>query len=733
MNYPDQTSGSKKVHLKGRVEHITYQNKENGYVIARLMPDEEGLSITIVGTMPGLKIDECIEIEGVWEVHQKYGRQLKVEMYKTLSAPSLSGIEAYLASGVIYGIGPGYARKIVNHFKGKTLEILDKTPERVMEVKGVGKKKGGDIIKSWKENKLAREVMMFLQEHAISPATSMKIIKEYGDNSLNQLKDNPYRLADDIFGIGFKKADVVAQKLGVPLNDPRRLEGAIKYILSNALNEGHCFLDFPSILERGGELINLPTENVVEIVDAMIEREELRRDGEAIYLPAYYVAESQSARRVAKILASPPKQVDEREIVKLIEEDENRAGYKLNEDQRNAIVLAINSPFMILTGGPGTGKSTAMHFLVRACERIKKRVLLACPTGRAAKRLEETTGRPAYTIHRLLEYHPKIPGGFQRNEHNPLDGDLLIIDEASMVDIILFHHLLKAVPVGMQVLFVGDPDQLPSVGPGNVLANLLSIREIDSINLTQIFRQAEKSMIVVNAHRINSGKWILISPQGDMVHDFRFIFEEDPDSAANKIVDIIENKFSSEVDPIRDIQVLSPMHNGSAGARNLNRVLQDTLNPSRGKKDTVDSFGRSFRIGDRVMQIKNNYEKEVFNGDVGFVERIDSDRGEVGIMFDRLLQYKMNELDEIQHAYAVTIHKSQGSEYPVVIMPILTQHYMMLRRNLLYTGITRAKRLVVIVGSKRALNIAISRDDVGQRNTNLEARIRDLFHEKKYL
>ena len=720
-----ENSDSSKTRIRGQVDHITFQNDENGYVVARLIPEDSPIPITIVGVIPGLKVGEFLEVEGTWKRHPKFGAQIEIESFKPIMPATSKGIETYLGSGLIPGLGPVLAERIVRKFKAKTIEILNTTPEKIMEVTGIGTKKGMAIIKGWKDGATIRDMMIFLQEHAISPNLATRIIRQYGENALNKLRENPYRLADDIFGVGFKKADEVARKLGVPLNDPRRLEGAIKYILTNALNDGHCFLGFNEILERGGELINLPVENVEQIVTNMVEAGDLKKDDDAIYLPAYFVSENQAAKRVGRILSEPPKQLDEARLSSYLDEEESRAGYKLNTDQRKAVVTALNSPFMILTGGPGTGKSTAMHFLVRLCERIEKRVLLASPTGRAAKRLEETTGRPASTIHRLLEYNPKFADGFMRNENNPLDGNFLIIDEASMIDLILFHNLLKAIPKGLQVLLVGDPNQLPSVGAGNVLSDLLSIREIDRIQLTQIFRQAEKSMIIVNAHRILAGMKLLSTPIRDMIHDFRFIPEDDPEEAAQKVIDIVTKKFSEQVDPIRDIQVLSPMHNGAPGAKNLNRLLQDALNPKGSEKETLEYFGRQFRIGDRVMQIKNNYEKEVFNGDIGFIDGIDRENGIVKVMFDRIVDYKSSDLDELQHAFAVTIHKSQGSEYPVVIMPILTQHFMMLRRNLLYTGITRAKRLVVIIGSQRALNIAISRDDVGCRNTNLAARIKE--------
>lgn len=716
-----------KDHYKGQIDLITQQNPDSGWVVARIVPDDGRAPIKIVGIIPGLKLGESLEIEGHWE-ESKWGRQLQIEKVKMLLPTTIKGIEVYLGSGIIPGVGPKTAKKLTRHFKNKILHILDNEPERISEVPGIGKKILETIISGWKANTSSRDIMMFLEEHGISPRMTGKILKEYGDSALLKLRENPYRLADDVIGIGFKKADQIAQKLGVPLNDKRRLESAIKYILKTALNDGHCYLEMPEIVEYAGELLNLQTHDLEEIIDSLLKKDQLKKDGENIYLPAWYVSESKSAQLIEKKLSNPSEILDVDELERKLEIEEIRAEYKLNYEQRQAVLRAMNSPVMILTGGPGTGKSTAMHFLVRVAEQMKKRVLLASPTGRAAKRLEETTGRPASTIHRLLEYHPKFPGGFQKNEENQLEGEFLIIDEASMIDLILFYHLLKAVPRNMQILFVGDPDQLPSVGAGNVLADMLAVREIDRVKLTEIFRQAERSMIVKNAHKIISGQQIITQPQENMEHDFRFIEEDDPYRAAARIVNIITKKFSDKIDKIRDIQILSPMHMGPVGAKNLNKVIQDEINPVTRSIDELDYFGRKFRINDRVMQIKNNYEKEVFNGDIGFVENIDSVQNEIHVRFDKMVIYKKKDLDELYHAYAITIHKSQGSEYPVVIMPILTQHFIMLRRNLLYTGLTRAKQLSVIVGSKKAINIAIQRDDVGKRNSMLTERIENCMN-----
>ena len=709
--------------MVGHVDHITYQNHDNGFVIARFIPDTGFTDLTIKGIIPGLKPGEYLEIDGKWVSDKTWGRQFEIDSFKPLMPVSIKGIENYLGSGLIPGVGPETAKKLTRHFRKNTLEILDKQPEKLTDVPGIGKVTASKIIAGWSETTTLRDTMIFLHEHEISAKIAIKIIKKYSNSTLEKLRENPYRLADDIFGIGFKKADQVAQKLGVPLNDPRRLEGAVKYILTLSLNDGHCYLEFPEIVERGGELLNLEQHDLEEIIQGLLKKDDLKQDRDAIYLPAYFVSEERSAKLVTQKLAQPPVEIDTHALSRKLEIEESRAGYQLNDDQRAAVIQALNSPFMILTGGPGTGKSTAMHFLVRLAEQSKKRVLLASPTGRAAKRLEETSGRPASTIHRLLEYNPHAPGGFTRNQDNPLDGNLLIIDEASMIDLILFYNLLKAVPREMQILLVGDPDQLPSVGAGNILKDLLAVREIDRIKLTQIFRQAEKSLIVQNAHLIVSGRRIIFKPREDMEKDFRFIPEANPELAAKKIVQIITTKFTNNINPIRDIQVLSPMHMGPAGAKNLNLILQDTLNPKKRAIDEFDYYGRKFRIGDRVMQIKNNYDKEIFNGDVGFIENVDTTKNEIQVMFDRRIIYKSRDLDELVLAYAVTIHKSQGSEYPVVIMPILTQHFVMLRRNLLYTGITRAKKLAVIVGSEKAINIAIRRDDTGRRNTNLTSRI----------
>lgn len=704
--------------LRCVVERITYQNSLNGFTVLKCAAKGFADLVTVVGTMPDTNVGSVLLLQGFWKVDSKYGRQFSVETFEEVLPATVLGIEKYLGSGLVKGIGPNFAKRIVNTFGVDTLNVIEEDPEKLLTVPGIGKIRVERIKKSWADQKEIKNIMIFLQGHGVSTSHATKIYKTYGNDSVKTVQENPYRLADDIWGIGFKTADTIASKMGFGHEKYERLRSGLMYTLNHLADEGHCYATREMLMNTGSELLEVNSSLLEEALDRMIREETVKTEaledeqGIAIYLPPFYFSEVGAARRLQKIAGTS------RKIQVKTGPAENDFPYDIA--QILAIETAAQSKVLILTGGPGTGKTTTTLGIIKAYKTARANILLAAPTGRAAKRLSETTGMEAKTIHRLLEYKP--PEGYQRNEENPLDGDVLIVDECSMIDIMLMYNLLKAVPDTMTLIMVGDIDQLPSVGAGNVLRDVIESGAFPVIRLTKIFRQAQSSRIITNAHRINKGLMPDLSNGKDT--DFFFIEKENPEEAADEIVNLVKTRLPQHYRiPSSAIQVLAPMQRGVVGATNLNQMLQDALNPAG---DGLKRGGFLFKTHDKVMQIKNDYDKEVFNGDIGEVSDINLEDRELTVSFDnRSVVYDSSELDELVLAYAATIHKSQGSEYPVVVMPILMTHYVMLQRNLVYTGVTRAKKLLVIVGTKKALSMAVRNTSIDKRNTLLAKRIKE--------
>jgi exodeoxyribonuclease V alpha subunit len=727
--------------IKGTVERITFRNVENGYTVARFKLDGAGESneskkirrtpdgsfqtitdglYTIVGRFPSINEGEHLTITGKWTEHEKFGLQFEVLNSHMSAPPTLRGMEKYLSSGLVAGIGPVYAKKIVNHFKGDVFEVIEETPERLREVPGIGKKRAESLAESFRQQKSIRDVMIFLQDHDISPIMAVKIYKEYGDDSIRVLHENPYTLADDIFGVGFKTADNVAQKLGKPKDDPNRYRAGIKYMLGEASKDGHCYYPREGLLSHGSELLDADVNDLDDAIKYLVQTEAIYDDSGRIYLRFLYDAESQIAEILARLSVGKAKKSDRDILHQKIDQIQRVEKIDLAAQQIESVAKAFENQCLVITGGPGTGKSTTVRVIVRLFEQLQKNVRLASPTGRAAKRLEEACGRPASTIHRLLEYHPQQ--GFGRNADIPLDCKVLIVDEASMLDVPLMYYLLRALPGDARLILVGDVDQLPSVGPGTVLKDIIDSGIVPVVMLTEIFRQAAGSLIVKNAHRINNGLGPKFDPEGGE-KDFRWQSEEDKNIIGDLVIRSIKEKLSKDFNPLDDIQVLTPMHAGSVGARELNRRLQETCNPPSPSKAEIKVGDRLFRLGDRVMQTKNNYELEVYNGELGRIVNINAREDRLVIEYDRPVQYRRSDLDELVLAYAITVHKSQGSEYPCVVFPITTAHWIMLQRNLLYTGITRAKKFCLLIGQRKALYRAIKNTQTAERFTSLRARL----------
>lgn len=707
--------------LSGIVERITFVNEENGFSVIKIRSKGYPELVTIVGNMAAVNIGAVVNLQGEWGYDSRYGRQFNVQCYRESIPATVVGIEKYLGSGLIKGIGPVNAGRIVKKFKEDTIRIIEEEPERLIEVNGIGSKRVEMIKKAWDEQKEIKDIMLFLQEHEVAPGYAVKIFKTYGNESVQIVKENPFRLADDIWGIGFKTADRIAEKLGYDKNSYARCRAGIRYVLNQISNEGHCFANKEQLLQTAVEMLEIEQGFIESAIELMVKEESLIREGEEhIYLPPFYFSEKGVAKKIKELaaLASPYKVNNLGSIINSVQK-ENKILY--DEVQLEAIKTACSSKFMVLTGGPGTGKTTTTLAMIKVFEKMRARILLAAPTGRAAKRLSETTGLEAKTIHRLLEFKP--PGGYQKNNDNPLECDVLIVDEMSMVDIILMYNLLKAVPTTAVVILVGDIDQLPSVGPGNVLRDIIASGIVSVVKLTRIFRQAQGSMIIMNAHKINQGSFPYL--KGGRKSDFFFIEESDPAEIVKQIKNLCAKRLPSfyRVDPIDDIQVLTPMQRGEVGARYLNEVLQEKLNPS---SIWVTSGGVKYKLNDKVMQVKNNYEKNVFNGDIGRITFLDREEKKVLIRFDNNeVEYDVTELDEVVLAYATTIHKSQGSEYKIVVAPLVTQHFMMLQRNLLYTCVTRAKKVMVLLGTKKALAIALKNNKVELRNSLLVERLQE--------
>jgi len=716
--------------LQGTVERITYVNEETQYVVARLdVPGSRDLA-TIVGNLPSLTPGETLRLQGTWTHHKKYGDQFHVDQYETVAPATLVGVQRYLGSGLIKGIGPVFAKRLVDAFGLDTLRVIEEEPDRLRTVEGIGPLRVQRITTAWAEQKEIREVMLFLQGHGVSSTYAVKIFKAYGQAAIATVRANPYRLAQDIYGIGFKTADGIARNLGVPPDSPLRAQAGTIHVLQALSDEGHVYAPEADLLREAETTLEIPRPLLADAMadlarEDLVVAEELPGGGRAIYLTPLHVAEEQVARRLADLLRAPrlPGRVD---VEKALVWVEGVTGLQLAPQQREAIRMALTHKAVVITGGPGTGKTTILRCIIQILEKKGVRIHLASPTGRAAKRMAEATGHEALTIHRLLEWSPAA-AGFQRNVHRPLETDLVIVDEASMIDVVLMNSLLRAIPLMAGLVLVGDADQLPSVGPGTVLRDILESGRVPSVRLTEIFRQAEQSRIVLNAHRVNRGEFPDLSrPAGGGDSDFHFLPEEEPERLQQLIVELASRRLPARLrfDPVEDIQVLTPMHRGVIGATQLNAALQAALNPARAGVVEVMRGGRIFRVGDRVMQVRNNYDKEVYNGDIGWIARIELEEQEVVVRVDgRPVTYDFSELDELMLAYAATVHKSQGSEYPAVILPMHTTHYPMLQRNLLYTALTRAKRLLVLVGMKKALAIAIRSDATLRRCSRLADRL----------
>jgi exodeoxyribonuclease V alpha subunit len=737
--------------LEAVLERITYANEETGYTVARVAPARRGDGsaagstasdnlVTVVGNLLGVQPGESLRLHGRWKSHPQYGRQFEVHHYTTVLPATIQGIQRYLGSGLIKGIGPRIAERIVRRYEVDTLRVIEEEPERLGEVPGLGPKRTARITQAWEEQKAIKEVMVFLQGVGVSTSLAVRIYKTYRDAAISVVKNEPYRLAADVWGIGFKTADKIAQAQGMPHDSPQRIKAGLQFALSEAADEGHCFLPEPDLLVRAAEVLGVETAQTQPCLDELVREEGIVReevaacaqDGlepaqpvTAIYLVPFHRAETSLARNLLRLVDAGQERMPAFQQVNweaALGWLQSKTGSTLAPEQEEAVRLALTQKVAVLTGGPGCGKSFSVRSIVLLAQAKRAKIVLTAPTGRAAKRLEELAGMEASTLHRLLQLRPGGDAAYDR-EH-PLDADLVVVDEASMLDVLLANTLVKAIAPGAHLLFVGDVDQLPSVGAGEVLRDLLASQAIPSVRLTHIFRQAQQSGVVTNAHRINGGQL----PQTRGLADFFFFAEDEPERVAELVVDIVANRLPRKfgLDPRRDVQVLCPMHRGPAGAGALNERLQEALTPTRPGLAERRYGGRVYRIGDKVTQLRNNYDKDVFNGDVGVVIGISLEEQQMRVRLDdgREVAYDFDELDELAHAYAISIHRSQGSEYPCVVVPLTTNAWLMLKRNLLYTAVTRARRTVVLVGSWRAVARAVRTIGAGRRHTALAGRLR---------
>ena len=714
--------------LAGLIERVTFHNEETGFAVLRVKVKGRRELATVVGSLATVSAGEWITAQGRWVRDSEHGLQLNATFLECTPPTSREGIEKYLGSGMIKGIGPVYAKKMVEKFGEEVLTVIEKSSAQLEEISGIGPERRRRIKEAWKEQRAIREIMVFLHSNGVSTSRAVRIFKTYGEQAIETVRANPYALAKDISGIGFKTADQIAEKIGIPKDSIIRARAGISHCLLEATNSGHCALPKEILLDAAKGLLLVDEALIREALDRLLVNRELVEEqiGEhaLVFLPALRATEIGIAAKI-HAMCSMPSTHPAIDIGKAIEWCEKKTGTELAASQKEAIKKACESRVLIITGGPGVGKTTLINSLLLIFRAKKIKCLLCAPTGRAAKRLGDATGLEAKTIHRLLEFQPSS-GGFTRNEERPLECDLLVVDETSMVDVQLMHKLLKAVPANAHLILVGDVDQLPSVGPGMVLANLIESGVVPIVRLAEIFRQAAKSHIITNAHRINEGK---MPEFGDKTQesDFYFVEREEPEAIQSTLIRLIKERIPAKwgFDPIGDVQVLCPMNRGSLGAREMNLQLQNALNPQRPDEPRVERFGWQFRIRDKVIQTENNYDKEVFNGDIGRIKAINPDEREVAIQFEsREVIYDFGELDEVSLAYAISIHKSQGSEFPVVIVPVAMQHYMLLQRNLIYTAITRGKKMVVLIGQKKALGLAVRNNRTGERFSGLLERLR---------
>ncbi|MBE0478732.1 ATP-dependent RecD-like DNA helicase [Candidatus Aerophobetes bacterium] len=713
--------------MKATLERIIFYNEQNGYLVAKCSQlEKEDDTFTIVGNIiqpaPGM----LLQIEGEWTVHPKYGRQFKLQSYIKMQPATKKGIERYLGSGIIEKIGPTLAARIVKFFGEDSLKIIEQNPDRLKEVEGIGSKRKANILSAWSKQNKTKQVMLYLYSLRIGPSTANKIYSTYQDEAPQKIQENPYCLIKDIFGIGFKKADSIAEDAGIKKDSPLRIKAGIHHTLMQSTEQGHAYLPCKEVKEKAARLLGIQEALLEKNLSELQQKQEIIIEDGAVYHPELYLAEIEVAKKLDEILKTKKKTPPPgwQNIIDFLEKEEK---IKLSLNQKEAIKTALCEKLMVLTGGPGTGKTTTVKSIALLFENFNLKVILTAPTGRAAKRLSEATGRKASTIHRLLGYTPHH--GFIKNEKNKLRADVVIVDEVSMVDILLMKALLKALHSSCRLILVGDADQLPAVGPGNLLQDIIQSKVVNVVKLEEIFRQAKSSLIVVNAHRINKGQFPylpslrLTSQNKDATKDFYFWEEPDAEKAERIAIELYCKKIPEEFafNPFTDIQAISPLYKGMAGVNRLNKILQKILNPNT---SCITRGQTLFKVGDKVMQLKNNYEKDVFNGDIGVIERINSGEETILVNFlEKKVLYRGQDLNELTVAYAVSVHKSQGSEYPAIIMPVLMSHYIMLQRNLLYTALTRAKKLAIFIGDKKALAIAIRNDKVARRYTNLAQRL----------
>lgn len=713
--------------LSGSVERVTFHSEQSGFCVLKVKVRGHKDLVTVTGSAAAIAPGEYIDCQGNWFNDKNYGMQFKSFKLAVVQPSTLEGMEKYLGSGMIKGIGPHFAKKLIKAFAENVFEVIENTPERLLELPGIGKMRMERVQKAWAEQKIVREIMVFLQSYGVGTSRAVRIYKTYGSDSIAKVSENPYRLALDIHGIGFKTADLVALKLGIPKNSLIRAQAGIRHVLQELSGSGDCACEIAKLAETGAEMLEIDKELVAtaigeEIKEGNIIAEDIEGQ-RLVYLTALQKAESGVAENLLRLLegGAPWSDVDPGNAIPWVEE---KADIALSTSQKKAVELALRNKVLVITGGPGVGKTTLVNSILKIIADQNAEIVLCAPTGRAAKRLSESTQLEAKTIHRLLEFDPKT-AGFKRNKDNPLNADIVVVDEASMIDIILMNKLLRAISDDTALLLVGDVDQLPSVGPGAVLSDVIASNVIPVVRLTEIFRQAATSKIIVNAHRINSGHLPEKAEKTEELTDFYFIPAETPEEINSKLMHVVSERIPKRfgLDQIRDIQVLTPMNRGGLGSRSLNVELQKLLNKEGGAQ--VSKFGSNYGVGDKVLQTVNNYDKEVFNGDIGTITAVDMEESEMLIDFDgREVKYEFNELDEVSLAYAASIHKSQGSEYPAVVIPLATQHYMMLERNLLYTGVTRGKKLVVIIGQPRALAMAVKNKKSASRVTALSYRIK---------
>ena len=717
----------KPIQLQGQIERITFQNQDNNYIVAKIKVDKTQNLVTIVGNIIDPCPGEILIMQGKWINHPKFGTQFLINNYKTKYPATETGIIKYLGSGLIKGIGPVMAKKIVQCFKEHTLDIIENNIKKLTKIEGIGKKRVLMIKKAWDDQKEIREVMIFLQSHDISSTYAYKIFKYYGNNTIKIIVKNPYKLPEDIFGIGFILADKIAGKLGIKKDAPYRIQAGILYMLKQKADKGNTYCPYDELVWETVNLLNVKKDLVINAIKTTESEKKIVIENinniTKTFLTRYYFCEKKISLNLKKLINSF-KSIRKINSEKALEWVEKKLTIKLALEQKKAVKKALDKKVLVITGGPGTGKTTIINAIIKIYSQLNIRIFLCAPTGRAAKKMKEATNHEALTIHRLLKYSIQQKG-FQKNEKNLLSCDLLIVDEASMIDTLLMHHLLKAVPDTCSLILVGDVNQLPSIGAGNVLNDIISSNAFNVIKLNTIFRQAKKSMIIVNAHKINNGFFPVLNTN-KYNNDFFFIEKQEPEEIVNTITELVKNRIPKKFgfNPINDIQVITPMHKGTTGAGNLNHQLQQSLNPN---KEGIKKGIFEFKVSDKVMQIRNNYNKNIYNGDIGTIKKINFADQNMIINFDfNDIEYDFNDLDEIVLAYAISVHKSQGSEYPVVIIPVTTQHYILLQKNLIYTALTRGKKLVIMIGTKKALAMAIKNKKSSKRHTGLENRLNEL-------